>query len=122
MAAPATLAPLAPLLTLDDATLDALTDRFHAHGFGPEALADVEEVLPEFPMPVREPLVRECLARRPGAVSTLLALFAYGFDVPRAAAAEALGEALLAALEGALVASAPEGRVRAAFVVMPIGA
>lgn len=123
MAAPVPLAPLAPLLALDDAVLASLASRLRTCGLTPEAVADTEDVLPGLPQFARDPLVRRSLERRGGAAATLLAMFVYGHAVTSAAATEALGAPLVAALRGALLEDAGDGaHLRSAFVLMPIGA
>ncbi|MFN8586889.1 MAG: methyltransferase [Candidatus Eisenbacteria bacterium] len=116
------LAPLDPLLALDDSTLASLTAVFRERGFTPDAFALTERTQPGQLPGVRDPFVRRVLDRTPGPVATLLGLFVYGYETPRDAVRDALGEPLMTVLRDVLVLPGTQAHlVRSPFQVQPIG-
>lgn len=117
----AVLAPLSGLDTLDDATCAALRARLQEAGFTSGALDDAESIAPMMPAALRAPLVRVHLKRRPGAASTLLAVFVHRFGATASGVREALGDALYRKALAASLLDECDGRVSSRWILLPFG-
>jgi len=107
---------------LDAEDCERLRHAFRAAGYGGEFMGKAESIAPLNLDRPRRPLVRWFLARHGGPVADIARLFSYLEHVERRAAESALGPDLVARLlEAGVLEHADAGRVRAGFMILPLG-
>jgi SAM-dependent methyltransferase len=107
------------LSRIPDAVLTACRERMASASFDERTITECEAIMPGQIDRVRLPLVHAVLESRGDATATLTQLFAYGGVVARTRVVDALGDDVMAALEGAQWLVATEGGVRTRVRVMP---